>query len=189
MSGIVNIIIFVLVLLFVVVFFVFQRKKTKLKEEYKKIEAEKEFTERYAEMGVDFNEPEDIQWNLDSNEGEFTQTQGTLSGQVDEFENFREYSFTVDDGNLMDVEMLSFSDRIDQLIKSGEFDEAKKTVEFAKVADESEQDVNLYFLKIYAAEGDKNSFEEILNEIQPNIDDYAKDTQDVIEQLQKAIGY
>jgi len=90
----------------------------------------------------------------------------------------------------MDVEELSFPDRIKQLIDSGDYDEAKKTVDFAKVADVNEHDINVYLLKIFSAEGDRESFNKLFDKIHANIEHYDAEAQLIVAQLQSemAIG-
>lgn len=105
-------------------------------------------------------------------------------------DDFEDYSFFVDDEELMDVEEFSFPDRIKQLIDSGDYDEARKTVTFASVANVSEDDINLYLLKIFAAEADEESFNKLFDKVHANIESYDEETQMVIAELQSemAIG-
>ena len=114
----------------------------------------------------------------------------TTNNNKDEFEDFEDYSFFVDDEELMDVEELSFPDRIKQLIDSGDYDEAKKTVSFATVANVDEHDINIYMLKIFAAESDRESFDKLFDKVHANIDEYDAESQLVIAELQSemAIG-
>ena len=101
-----------------------------------------------------------------------------------EVEDFEDYSFFVDDEELMDVEELSFPDRIKQLIDSGDYDEARKTVSFASVANVNENEIDVYMLKIFAAESDRESFDDLFDKIHANIDEYDAETQLMIAELQ-----
>ena len=101
-----------------------------------------------------------------------------------EVEDFEDYSFFVDDEELMDVEELSFPDRIKQLIDSGDYDEARKTVSFASVANINENEIDVYMLKIFAAESDRESFDDLFEKIHANIDEYDAETQLMIAELQ-----
>ncbi len=113
-----------------------------------------------------------------------------LKPQKEELDDFEDYSFFVDDEELMDVEELSFPDRIKQLIDSGDFDEAKQTVNFASEANVNEHDINVYLLKIFAAESDRESFDKLFDKIHANIDEYDAEAQLMVAELQSemAIG-
>ena len=113
-----------------------------------------------------------------------------LKPQKEEIDDFEDYSFFVDDEELMDVEELSFPDRIKQLIDSGDFDEAKQTVNFASEANVNEHDINVYLLKIFAAESDRESFDKLFDKIHANIDEYDAEAQLMVAELQSemAIG-
>ena len=90
----------------------------------------------------------------------------------------------------MDVEELSFSDRIMQLIDSGDYDEAKKTLNFATAANVDDHEINVSMLKIFAAEEDRESFDKLFDRIHANIEEYDAESQLIVAELQSemAIG-
>ena len=105
-------------------------------------------------------------------------------------EDFEDYSFFVDDEELMDVEELSFPDRIKQLIESGDYEEAKKTLNFATAANVDDHEINVSMLKIFAAEADQESFDKLFERVHANIEEYDAESQLLIAELQSemAIG-
>ena len=110
--------------------------------------------------------------------------------QDDFEEDFEDYSFFVDDEELMDVEELSFPDRIKQLIESGDYEEAKKTLNFATAANVDDHEINVSMLKIFAAESDQESFDKLFERVHANIEEYDAESQLLIAELQSemAIG-
>ena len=101
-----------------------------------------------------------------------------------EFEDFVDYSFLIDEEDLMDVEEISFPERIKQLIDSGDYDEAKKTLNFAVAANVDDHEINISMLKIFAAESDRESFDKLFERVHENIDKYDAESQLIIAELQ-----
>ena len=145
--------------------------------------------EQFAQEEFDV-EPQQVE---QQDAGEVVADESAGSEEFEEFEgfeDFEDYSFFVDDEELMDVEELSFSDRIMQLIDSGDYDEAKKTLNFATAANVDDHEINVSMLKIFAAEEDRESFDKLFDRIHANIEEYDAESQLIVAELQSemAIG-
>lgn len=92
--------------------------------------------------------------------------------------------FLLGDGHV-DIEEVNLSDRIKQLLKSGDFAAARKTVEFAEEASIDANYLDFCRLKIAAAEQDKSEFAKVFNKVNRRINDFPPDIQHRIAELHR----
>ena len=115
----------------------------------------------------------------------------TSDDEEEEAEDFLLDDFDEDDDFFLeaeesvDVEEVNLSDRIKHLLNSGNFVEAKKTIDFAQETDMDEKYLDFCRLKISAAEENKPEFAKAFNRVNRRINDFHPEIQFKIAELHR----